>query len=269
MLNDIDVQLLDVQGISPLCIVNTSSISGYDGATVVSTQRPMRNITLVLGFSIGDAEKGKQRLHNIFQVESEGYLYFKSESDIKKIKCLVEKIEIPPNVFPLKAQISLLCPSPYFTDLEPTTAYMAASLPMWEFPFEIPADNSFEFDTVNDGGLISSIENKSNINVGCVWKIKALADISKPKIIHLKTYEWLEVNIQLQNGDILEINTKLGDEAITLTRGKIRTNVFNNLVYGSDFLQLLPGQNEFRYTNEGDKPEMAITCYFENCYGGV
>lgn len=267
--DDPDVYLIDIKGLSPEGKINTATNAGYDGSTFVSDEIPERTIDMVLGFRCDDAEEAKERLYSIFTPKSIGTLIYESDVKKRKIEYRAIKVEACLSEYPMKVQVSLTCTNPFFMDLNPTTAYMASSLPAWEFPFEIPANNSFEFETVNDGGLISSIENKSNIEVGCVWKIKALANISKPKIVHLKTYQWFEVDLQLQNGDILEINTKLGNEAITLTRGQNTMNVFNHLVYGSDFLQLFPGQNEVRYTNEGDSPEMTVICCFENAYGGI
>ncbi|HNX64896.1 MAG TPA: phage tail family protein, partial [Oscillospiraceae bacterium] len=204
-----DCRLLSIDGADIEKEINTSSIAGYDGSSYVSEQTPERSILLLIRLK---EAASNERAKFIERLGRTGTLYIDSkkiEGRLKSADYIISETEGQ------EIQITILCPSPYFTDLEPTTAYMAASLPMWEFPFEIPADNSFEFETVNDGGLISSIENKSSIDVGCVWRIKALTDISKPKIIHLKTYEWFEVDIQLQNGDILEINTKLGNEAIT------------------------------------------------------
>lgn len=156
------ISIADIQGLGATAVINTSSIGGYDGATFISEQMPMRNISMLL---LLYNEADKQVIYNTFKLKKEGTLYYHTESLQAKITCRVERIEIPPNTYPLTAQISLLCPQPYFEALEEIKAQIAKSTPMFRFPFTFPSGTDFTKNgmTTEIGIGIKTIDNPYTI----------------------------------------------------------------------------------------------------------
>lgn len=266
--NDPEIYLMSINGLSVDGTINTVGMSGYDGSVFVSGQVPERRIDMVLGFNCDDAEKAKDRIYRNFVFNSEGYMTYSSDIKNRKINYIVEKIAIILTDFPMKAQISLLCPQPYFESVYEIQAYMAEIVDLWEFPVELDIANTFEFSEITQS-LISTVVNDGEYATGCVFVFRAIGNCLNPKIENINTHEWIQVNIAMAATDVLIINTKIGEKSITFIHDGVSENVINYKVYGSKFLQLAAGINEFRYSATENERNLEITCYYTEKYGGV
>lgn len=266
--NDPEIYLISINGLSPQGTINTSSIAGYDGSVFISGQLPERNIDLVLGFKCDDAEEAKDRIYRTFVVKSEGTMLYDSTIKTRKIDYLVEKVDVVLTDNPMRAQISLICPQPYFETPYEIQAFMATIVGLWEFPFELDESNTFEFSEITQS-LISNVPNEGEYATGCIFVFYALGNCLNPKIEDINTHESIQVMISMAATDVLVINTKLGQKSIIFVHDGVEENVINYKVYGSKFLQLAPGDNEFRYSATENERNLEITCYYTEKYCGV
>lgn len=266
VLNDEYIRLVDISGISAIGVINTASVNGYDGASFISSQMPMRNINISLRFMGGDVEANKLRLYKTFRVKSTGNLYYKSEHSNAKIECIVEKIDIPPNIYPLRAQISLLCPFPYFTDLEPTRKIMSAIRPLWRFPHHF--NGTFKFSE-RMTSVIENFVNDSTVDVYPIIELRAVTAVTNPSITNINTYEKMKVNISLAAGEKLVIDTNLGKKTITKISGSNETNVFNLMADDFKFFKLYVDDNYLKYDADTNSGGLMTTVSWQNLYGGV
>ena len=266
LINDECIRFVDLQGVSPASSINTSSIAGYDGASYISEQMPMRNITIMLQFK-KNAEATKTRLYNAFITKKEGTLTYTSSTQSVKISCRVERIDIPPNVYPLKCQISLLCPQPYFESLTQLQAKIASVMPLVAFPFTISAEGIYL--SQKSESVMVEVENPSSVDVGMKVVFYANSEVVNPSLLNVDTGELLKLNYTMLAGDTITVNTYRGQKAITLTRNGVGTNIFNYKASNFKFLQLYQGTNLFRYNADSNLNGLEVTIYYKELYGGV
>lgn len=263
--NDLDLKnikeiyLNNITGISPSNIINTSSISGYDGATYISSQMPARNILITLLLISSNAQ---ETIYETFKLKSTGLLQY----DNKKIECLVESIDIPKFEFPKKAQISLICTNPYFTDIEPNMKLMSAVTPLFRFPFTF--NGAFKFSE-RMASVIENFVNDSSVEVYPIIEFIAKTSLENPSIMNINTYEKAKVNIAMNAGDKVVIDTRKGYKNITLTRNGVESDIFNLKADDFRFLKLYVGDNWLKYDADVNSAGLQTTVKWESLYGGV
>lgn len=104
----------DVSGLTPpATTINTAKAGIIDGTFFNSASVEERNIVISLTIN-GDIEANRQKLYRIFPRKTPCTIYFKNANRDVKIKGYVETIECDPFVKREKAQISIICPRPYF-----------------------------------------------------------------------------------------------------------------------------------------------------------
>ncbi|MBQ1574074.1 MAG: phage tail family protein, partial [Clostridiales bacterium] len=125
----------DVSGLTPpATTINTAKAGIIDGTFFNSASVEERNIVISLTIN-GDIEANRQKLYRIFPRKTACTVYFKNANRDVKIQGYVETIESDLFSKREKAQISIICPRPYFEDLATIYAELAATLSMFEFPF--------------------------------------------------------------------------------------------------------------------------------------
>lgn len=205
-----------------------------------------RNI-VIKGKITDDIIENRQLLYRIFPQKSIGTLYYYEDNLSRKINYRVESIKIDFKGTYKAFQISLICQNPYFTDVDATTLQMATWIPMFEFPFEI-TDEGVEFG-VKNSNLMAVIKNDSNIEYGMRITFKANDTVKNPSLFNVDSREEIKINITMNAGDKVIVNTNRNDKNITYynaSSGEF-SNVNNLMVYGSKFLQVHRGINTFRY----------------------
>ena len=85
-------------------------LAGFDGSTFVNSTVNPRNIVLTLQLN-GNVEDARRELYEIFKIKQKGTLTYTSERIEAQIEAYVEALEVPPMSWPVKAIISLLCPT--------------------------------------------------------------------------------------------------------------------------------------------------------------
>jgi hypothetical protein len=256
-----------LQGITPpKASFSTSTLAGFDGSRVTGSMVNARNIIMVLQLS-GDIESNKLKLYDIFKIKRHGFLTYNSDLLSIQIEAYVESIDIPPMVWPLKAMISLLCPQPYFEDLQDILIDVAAIDPTLSFPLEI-FSSGVEIGIIHPSEA-QNILNPGDIPVGMILRFQAIGSVVKPKIINTQTLQSLELNLTLQAGDIVTINTEIGKKRIELNQSGVITNQFNCLVLGSTFLQLDEGDNVLYVTSESGSSFLLTQIAFRPRYSGA
>ena len=85
----------------------------------------------------------------------------------------------------------------------------------------------------------------------------------------MTTNENFSLDITMQTGDIITINTRRGNKSITLNRNGVITNILNDMVQGSEWLNLTVGDNVFSYTCETGAENLYIIATLQPIYEGV
>lgn len=264
-----DYYVTKVEGLTPpATTINTAKAGIIDGTFFNSASVEERNIVISLTIN-GDIEANRQKLYRIFPRKTACTVYFKNANRDVKIKGYVETIECDPFVMREKAQISIICPRPYFEDLATIYAELAATLAMFEFPFAIEEDNPIPFSEATDYP-IAEIMNEGDAEAGCIISIEVNDTIQGIKIINTSTQQFFYLDSAFVDHDKITISTISGQMGVTRERGGTKTNILNYVGANSTWLRLAPGVNYFTYTiDDGDTEDVEITFEATTLYGGV
>lgn len=249
----------------PSANINTSPHATFDGSTFNSSRVESRNI--VIQFAIeGDAEANRIALYRFIKTKKPLTFRFRNGRRNVYIEGYVESFEI--GFFDEKeiAQVSLICPRPYFIDSEFEQSTFSSVIPLFEFPFSIEVPIPFSelnFDAE------TNVVNEGDVDTGMLIRFWATGEVVNPTLYNTDKGEFLRINVSMERGDLIEINTVNGEKSITMTSEGETTNALNYLDAGSKWLILESGDNTFS-TGADEHPEnLACTLWYSNLYEGV
>lgn len=277
-------QVLSITGLNPPnAQINQSTVAGLDGTKFNSSKLQARNIVIRLKIN-GDVEANRINLYNYFATKEWCKFYYENENRNVYIDCYVETFECDFFTNSEIAQISLICPQPYFKDVEEIIDDISKVLAAFEFPFaygskgatnpsvtiDTSTDDAIAFSTI-DRNQLSNIFNKSESETGLIIEINVLADINKILIRNTGTGETITLLSSFVSGDKIVIDTNKGQKSVILIRNGVTSNLFTALVKGSTFLQLLPGDNFFGYAIDDGSNDDSVNILFKHniVYRGV
>ena len=259
--------LTSVTGLNPPnANINTATNANFDGSVYKSSRVNSRNIVITLAIE-GDVETNRILLYRFIKVKKQVTIYVQNNSRNVQITGYVESFEI--GLFDNKqmAQISILCPKPYFSDITSNSVNFLSYKSLFEFPFSI-AQEGIEFSRLVVGEE-TSVFNLGDATTGMTLSFKALGTVVNPTLYNVETRESLKVNITLNEGDALNINTNQGQKSVTYVSQGLSTNVINNLDASSSWLQLEPGENILLYTADQYPQFLICNLIFNDQYEGV
>lgn len=147
----------------------------------------------------------------------------------------------------------------------------------WEKHFMFPIVSS---DTEKDiyfgereQSLIVNVLNQGDIDAPIMVRMIASGAVKHPELYNVNTKEYMKVNVAMQFGDEILINTEPGNKSIILHRNGKQTNILSQLDLGSTWLKLASGDNLYRYNALMGLENLDISIRYSNLYlsafGGV
>lgn len=240
------------------------------GTKYVGTSIEDRAISITGFFKSRNEKRVPQRdtLYKVFSLGQKGTLYYYEDDQSFKIDYYVKNIKTNNKFAYDSFQIDLLCPSPYFTDLNETVVSLATWNKLFKFPLEIPEGQGIMFGEKSQNTL-ATIINNSNIEIGMRIIFNADNTVKNPKVTNVITGEELVLDTTLDRGDQIEVSTYINDKNIYVLRdgSKIRKN--NLLKFGSKFLQIHQGTNTFKFDADSGAENLSINFYYYNNYEAV
>lgn len=254
--------------------VNTSANTMTDGSTYQGSTAAMRNIVLTLrDRPESDHLANRSLLYNLFKPKSEGNFRYSENGNTKEIAYYVESITIDTQPRARRATVSLLCPNPFFMDLEDFSVQMAGWISAFQWPHEfLPEGEEFGYRTSE---RLKAIENTSAADyIGITIMIEAKGPAQNPTIYHVEQGESITVGTQatplsLSTGDKVIITTHTNNKHVYLERNGSRTEINEYLSEDSEFIQLTHGSNTFGYSADVGEAYLTVTISFRYHYLGV
>ena len=254
-----------VEGLTPVAAnINTSTAGINDGLVYNSARLGYRNIVLTIRIT-QDAEKNRIKLYNYFQTKQFCTLYFSNDTRDVYISGYVETFECDLFTLGQTAQISIICPNPYFKSTTETVNSGSAVTAAFEFPTEF---NGVEFSTETTN-TIFNIPNKGDIVTGMDISINFTGDVSTPVIRNALTGEFFRLNRDFVAGDKVTINTRNGEKSVILTHFGVDFNIINALDAAASWLQLRRGNNMLYFGANSGTENMQITFTHTDLFVGV
>lgn len=276
--------LLSVAGIYGISAnVTTSENTTVDGSTYHGSTAKERNIVITAQMD-SNYKVNRDFLYRVFKLKSTGNFTYLEDGDTKQIDYKVEDIDIGEKGIVRDIVISLICPDPFFKDLDDVEIVMASWVDDLEFPVCFP-EEGIEFGH-READLVKEIENDTGAdNIGIMAVIRADGPVKNPAIYHSEAGEYTKLEIEMASGQIIiittgqdkkktwlledvsqsEINEK-GYEALIAEKG---VNINEFLSEGSEFIQLQHGRNTITYTADTGTNYMSVSIFYRLLYLGV
>lgn len=270
-----------VEGLGPgKSTVNVNEIATSDGGVFASSRMGARNIILTLGMMFGPTiEDSRHKTYKYFPIKKKVKLTIETDYRISIIEGWVESNE--PDIFSEEetAQISIICPNPWFYDTGKSSSAFSGTERLFEFPFsnESPTEDKIIFGNIRQGTVVGLTYN-GDIDTGVLMRIRFSAVPKKMIIYNVDTNEsmtlWLDriekiTESPLTIHDEIEISTFTGSKYIYLLREGKTYNIFSVLDYFTSWFKISAGVNQFAFSAEGMEDKIIIDFTYKDMYGGI
>lgn len=256
-----------IEGLTPpKASINMSSNATTDGDTVNSVRLENRNIVIYTTVN-SDVETNRINLYKYFPVKKNIKLYFSNESREVYIEGRVELIECDLFTERQVAQISIICPKPYFKAVDNLVTMFSDVSSLFEFPFSISKDG-IEFSAIT-ANIRKSIINTGDVETGIIINLFAKGTVVNPVIYDVLKRTQLRLNFEMVAGDSIVINTNAGKKSIELIRAGVSRNIMGNMAKNSTWFKLESGDNVFAYDAESGNSNLQLTFTTSILYSGV
>lgn len=273
-----------IEGLGPpKATINSTKVASGDGDVYNSARAEGRNIVMTLGFMFAPTvEDARQKTYKYFPIKKPVTLLIETDNRLCETVGYVESNE--PNIFSEEeeTQISIVCPSSYFSSDDnggTTTVVFYGVEPLFEFPFsnESLTEPLIEFGAIKNRQE-ENIWYDGDTEVGVIIRMHALGEVRQVTIYNTGTRERMHIDTDklsaimgsgIKNGDEITISTVRGDKYITILRDGVYTNILNALDRNTDWFQLAKGDNRFAYICEYGAEDLEFKIEFKTLYEGV
>lgn len=260
--------LLSVGGLTPpAATINTAVIATSDGAVFNSSRLGTRNIVLTIA-PLNSIETNRINLYQYFKAKQYIKLYLENNTRSVWIDGYIEKIDGNLYTEKQQLQISIICPDPYFKDTTTGLYTFSNVIDLFSFPFAIEETPGIPISELGEYVEIA-ITNNSDDETGVLITLLANAAVTNPTIYNMTTNEHFALNISMETGDVITIDTRRGHKTVTLNRNSVITNILNDMAQGSAWLNLVVGDNIFTYTCDTGAEYIEISVELQPIYEGV
>lgn len=263
-------QIIGINGLNPPSAqINLSNVVGLDGAKYNSGKLNTRNLVLTIKIN-GDVEQNRQELYRFFPTKQNVRFYYQNTRRNVYIDGFVDNLECDLFQQGQTAQISIICPQPYFVSLDEIISDISNTLAQFVFPFSINEGEPVPF-SVYAMGAQATVYNGSEGDTGTIIQIDFDTEVSELMIRNTLTGDEFELDYNFEDGDKVIINTNKGQKSVTLIRDGAETNIFSKIKKGSVFFQLAAGDNYFIYlADDGAANEFVFIKFIHSdMYRGV
>ena len=259
--------IVGISGLSPVnATINSSRISGGDGGMFNSASVGMRNIVMTILPNHPVAEN-RQALYKLFGVKNKITLKYSTETRDVQIDGYVESVQVDLFEKRQRVQISILCMQPFFKSAQEIIDELSAVVGMFEFPFESEEEGVVFSESVVIRRAV--INNAGDVPCGAIFRMIATGRVLNPVIYNADDTTSYKLNIEMQTGDEIVIDTQRGSKSVFLIRDGQRSNIINNRAPNITWFQLPVGESTFTYDADEGAESLTISIGHYNLFGGV
>lgn len=253
--------------------IHTSSSAGQDGDTVIASKRDSGDIGIYGGINETDPDgmrKYRRQFSRIVVPKQGGTLVYEYGNFKRIIDCQVQDADVfKSREIYTDFMVEFYCPYPFWREEHETRTDVAAWIGTFEFPepegLEIP-EEGIEVG-YREPSLIVQVYNSGFIETGMRVVYRAIGSVTNPSVMDVNTQKYMKLNMEMETGDVVTVNTGFNKKGITLTRGSMISNIFRKRAAGWTWLQLAPGDNLIRYDADANIDNLEVTIYHDNFSG--
>lgn len=233
-------KISSVTGLNPAkATINCTDSATLDGSTFTSSRVNQRNIVIIVAIE-GDVEENRLNLYKYVKNKKSCRLYYKNSRRDVYIDGIIESLEC--NLFEQKqmAQISIICPRPYFIDVDTSLIEFSQTTSLFKFPFAID-EAGIPISEVTYTQSFRAI-NEGDIETGAIIELKALGPVTNPSIKDTNSLDFFRLNVEMATGDLIRINTNKTQKGVWLIHNGSESNIINYRDKRSKWLQFESGE---------------------------
>lgn len=267
--DEINYQIVGVDGlVMPSAEIFTSKSPNRKGSKYNGSTLNERNIVISIKI-LGDIEANRNALYD--WIDTESFVKVRYQNGLKNVYCegYVQDCEIPLFAESEIVSLAIICPDPYWRDLQEIATDISTLLKHFTFPFAITADEKIPFSTIREN-------NETNIfnggaETGCHIKIICNGAIKNVVIYDGNdTSKQFKINTTLQANWIVVIDTDGSPKTCKAYKPDGTTENLLKYVSGNPtWFTLKKGNNLFGYQAESGEEDIEIIISFTNKYLGV
>lgn len=258
--------ITSIEGLGPVSAsINTTKVATNDGSMFNSALLDERNIVMSLIF-LDDGNRTiediRHETYKYFPIKRNVHLLIKTDTRTLETDGYVESNE--PDIFSSQesTSISIICPDPFFYSPRHDITDFSNVYPAFEFPFGTENNSTWEFDRMYDT-TEATVKYEGDHEVGVSMTVNFLDYAEEVSIVNKNTNETMIIDpkrlkkvlgddLRFKQGDVININTRKRNKAITLTRDGVSYNILNCLARGTKWFTLAKGENVFYYNAKLD-----------------
>ena len=265
--NEKNIVITRIDGLTPpTATINMSDVAMHDGSRFNSSKVGKRNIVITLRL-IRDVEKMRILLYKYFRIKQWCKIYYSNDSRDVYCEGYVEAFENDRFALSNEVQISIICPYPWFRELDEIIFNMSTMRDMFEFPFAIDAVG-VEFSAI-DENILTPVINSGDVETGVILELSATNDVVNPRIYNTDTQEMIGLNFTMIAGDVIRISTVKGEKYVKLIRDGVETNIINHLMSAPTWFQIPVGETKFTYDCTLGGESFSVKFIGRNLFEGV
>lgn len=265
----------DVTGIAGVKNVLYSANSmGQHGDTYVGQRIEARDIEIVGHINTRDKAQALQLRRTMLKIlnpELDGTLLYEYGGFRRIINCRTHgepKVDRKEVLYEFVIPLESL--NPFWREEDETKEDIASWVAAWHFPCVIEQDNpkSMIFGYRAESVIVDCY-NEGDVSTGMRIRFTALGTVTNPILLNVDTGEYMQLNVTMQTGDVIEVNTKYGSKGAKLVRDGVESDYFRYVDVDSTFMQLAIGDNNFRYDAAGGVNSLEVAIFYNAEYLGV
>lgn len=258
----------DIQGLGPVtAVINTAVLATSDGSRFNSSRKGTRNIVITAVIE-GEIERNRLALYRYAPPKYPVRFYFKNANRDVFIDGYVESHECSPFESRQLAQISIICPQPFFKSVSDESIEFSSVVPLFQFAFSTNEGEPAAFSEILQNNE-QNIYTGGDVETGVIIELKATGTVVNPTIYNRGTGEKFALRMTLQESDVVTINTNTGEKSVTLLRDGVETNILNYASLTNDWFTLRYGDNAFTYEAESGYDFMQLKMIVADKFEGV
>lgn len=249
----------------PPMTINTAIAGGIDGSFFNSARVEQRNLVISIILR-GDIETSRQALYTIFPLKSKCTIYFSNKNRDVKIEGFVETLEADLFTMQERVQVSIICPRPYWQDMNEIIDSISTTVNLFQFPFSISEPIPFA-EIYNEPHAF--LNNLGDSETGFTIVTTLEKNLSTLTFTNLTTGEFFKVDYTMLEGDTFILSTIQGGLNVRIEREGSSINLLNYIGAGSSWIKLVTGLNDITYSCGSDEADFPIAINAIWLYGGV
>ena len=260
------LETIDGVGEVPVAI-ESQKAPKQDGSTYLDNVLDNRAISIegTIITKIGPAFvlEARRKMQRVLNPKlGEATITYHQRDQVREIKGLAETTPVFPSgqgskgLYYQKFLLHLICHEPFWLDTYYESREMSYLMGGIRFKLRLPTIFSyrgFKRRAVNEGDVATPVE------------IEFKGPATNPTVNNLTTGEFIKVNRELGEEDVLTINTSFGQKYVRING----QNAFHYIDLDSVFWQLVPGENTLSYRSNNDSIKTRVTVKWKNRYVGL